>query len=288
MIGATQRTRRIHRGHRGLPCVLCVLSVSSVLIFAALPLSYGQTKKRTPARATQTRQPTEKQQAEERAQAKEELKRTREEFIRLTKEYRKSLEELLALYEKDVTRTGDRLKQVRDLYAQGLLARRDVEEAEQAVATARAKSDATRQQIANADTQVAETLVEAQVMEQIAKAPPPPPGKVVTTPSYIRYSGAGLWSLAGAWKVQGFFLQKFGRQLPVSAYGQTQTHDRLGYDHRNSMDVPVRPASAEGQALMAFLRANAIPFTAFSIAIPGAATGPHIHVGMPSHRITPR
>jgi len=30
---------------------------------------------------------------------------------------------------------------------------------------------------------------------------------------------------------------------------------------------------------------NGIPFTAFHFAIPGVATGPHIHVGLPSHRM---
>jgi hypothetical protein len=42
----------------------------------------------------------------------------------------------------------------------------------------------------------------------------------------------------------------------------------------------------EGQALMEYLRGNGVPFTAFHFAIPGVATGPHIHVGLPSHRIT--
>jgi len=33
-----------------------------------------------------------------------------------------------------------------------------------------------------------------------------------------------------------------------------------------------------------FLQRNAIPFLAFRGAIPGTATGPHIHIGRPSHR----
>jgi hypothetical protein len=54
------------------------------------------------------------------------------------------------------------------------------------------------------------------------------------------------------------------------------------------MDIPLCPDSAEGRALMEYLRANGVPFTAFHHAIPGSATGPHIHVGLPSHRIAPR
>ena len=99
------------------------------------------------------------------------MSRLREEFIRLTKEYKKNLEQLLALYEKDVTRTQERLKQIKELYDQGLLAKRDLETSEQAVAAAQAKVDTTRQQIAKTDTQVAETLVEAEAEEQAAKAP---------------------------------------------------------------------------------------------------------------------
>jgi len=76
--------------------------------------------------------------------------------------------------------------------------------------------------------------------------------------------------------------------LPIGAFGQSALHDRWGYDHRNAMDVGVNPDSNEGQALLGYLRANGIPFTAFHFAVPGVATGPHIHVGLPSHRIAPR
>ena len=51
------------------------------------------------------------------------------------------------------------------------------------------------------------------------------------------------------------------------------------------MDVGINPTSTEGQALIAYLQANGIPFGAFRQAIPGVATGPHIHIGMPSHRL---
>jgi len=92
------------------------------------------------------------------------------------------------------------------------------------------------------------------------------------------------WTLANATKVQEFFLTKFGRPLPTSAVGQSSLHDRWGLDHRQGMDVGLHPDSAEGIALVAFLRAEKIPFMAFRSAIPGVATGPHIHVGYASHR----
>ena len=262
-------------------CRLCLILLALCLHAAA------QTKKPSVKHAPQTKNKQATDKTQPPAPPPTELARLHTEFIRLTKEYRKSLDQLLALYEQDAQRAADRLKQIKELYAQGLIAQRDVEASEQALAAAQAKSNQTRQQIAQTETQVAETLVEAEAEKQAAKAPktPSPAGRGTHAATYIRYTGAGLWSLANAWKVQAFFQQQFGRALPVSAYGQTQTHDRLGWDHRNAMDVPLNPNGAEGQAVIAFLRANGIPFTAFSAAIPGAATGPHIHVGTPSHRL---
>jgi len=96
------------------------------------------------------------------------------------------------------------------------------------------------------------------------------------------------WSLADSTKVENFFLTKFGRPLPTSAFGQSAIHDRWGLDHRQGMDVGLHPDSVEGIALLDFLRAEKIPFLVFRHAIPGVATGPHIHIGRPSHRFLPR
>jgi hypothetical protein len=92
------------------------------------------------------------------------------------------------------------------------------------------------------------------------------------------------WSLADARKVENFFFTKFGRPLPTSAFGQSEIHDRWGLDHRQGMDVGLHPDSEEGISLVNFLRTEKIPFLVFRHAIPGVATGPHIHIGRPSHR----
>ena len=98
---------------------------------------------------------------------------------------------------------------------------------------------------------------------------PPPPGR---------------WSIREASKVKEFFFNKFNRPLPLSAFGQSDLHTRWGLDHRNGMDVNLHPDSVEGRALVAFLRAESIPFLVFRGPIPGVATGPHIHVGNRSSR----
>ncbi len=84
--------------------------------------------------------------------------------------------------------------------------------------------------------------------------------------------------------IKSFFTSKFGRTLPVSAFGQTRLHSRLGFDHRNGVDVALSPDSLEGRSLLAKLRGFGVPFIAFRKAVPGIATGAHIHVGKPSHR----
>jgi hypothetical protein len=235
----------------------------------------AQSKKREAIRRPQTEQ----------AGAADQLARTREEFIRAAKEYKASLEKLLVLYEGNARKAAERLVQSKELQAAGLISKKELEESEHQVAAAQSKIAEVRQQVASADTEIADTLVEAQAAKLMAQAPPIPVGKLLTTTTYIRYNAPGAWYLSEAWKVQSFFLAKFRRPLPISAFGQSAVHDRWGLDHHNAMDVPINPDAPEGQALMSFLRSSGIPFSAFRMAIPGAATGPHIHVGRPSHKL---
>ena len=211
---------------------------------------------------------------------------------RAATEYKSNLEQLLTLYERDSKRAEERLTTVREFLAQGLVTRREVERAEDAAARAREKVAEAQAQLKSADMAVAEALVEAETEEPARKlrssSVPRAVNTLVRTTAYIRYGGAGAWSLADAAGIKQFFIRTFGRALPIGAFGQSALHDRWGYDHRNAMDVGVNPDSNEGQALMGYLRANGIPFTAFHFAVPGKATGPHIHIGLPSHRIAPR
>jgi hypothetical protein len=220
----------------------------------------------------------------ERAAATDELARTREEFIKVTKEYKASLEKLLLINQNNARRIEESLTKLKGLYSEGLVSRQAVEEKERELAQAQAEVTKVSQQINMAETQIAGTLLEAEVEEQMAQAPPVPRGKLVQTTSYLRYNGTAHWSLSDAWKVERFFQERFGRALPVSAFGQSSIHNRWRLDHREAMDVSVNPNGVEGQALINFLRSSGIPFSAFSGAIPGTATGPHIHVGRPSHR----
>ncbi|MCA1628935.1 MAG: hypothetical protein LC774_00890 [Acidobacteria bacterium] len=268
--------------------------VVASLIVAALALTpaaaRAQVGKRQTSRAaqaaTKTKKAADKKEAEKKAQPKDELAALRDEFVRVTGEYKKGLGDLLPYQERDVRRAEEKLGKLQELKKEGLIAQRDVEAAEKILADARAKVLETEQQMKAADVQVANALVEEKVVEQAAKTPPPARGKMIRTTAYIRYGGVGSFSLSsGAGRVMSFYTQAFKKQLPISAFGQTAVHNQLGFDHRNAMDVALNPDSAEGRALVNYLRANGIPFFAFFMAIPGSATGPHIHVGMPSHKI---
>ncbi|MDT5270259.1 MAG: hypothetical protein QOH49_2445 [Acidobacteriota bacterium] len=228
------------------------------------------------------------------AQPVSELARLRAELVEKTKEYKSSLEQLLTHYEAEVQRADERVVKSRELYNAGLVSKRALDEDVLLAETARAKVARVGGQLKSADVQIAETLVEAEAEESAAKAlanvksAPRAAGGMVMTTAYIRYNGTRAWSLNEAGSVMQFYTRSLGRQLPVSSFGQSPVHDRWGYDHHNAMDVGVSPDSTEGRALMEYLRSSGIPFTAFRFAIPGTATGPHIHIGRPSHKITPR
>jgi hypothetical protein len=216
---------------------------------------------------------------------------TQGELKRATTEYKSKLEQLLVLYEADSKRAEARLTKLRELLAQGLITRPEVNAAEEAAAQSREKVAEAQVQLKRADMLAVEVLVEAEAEASTRRIrpswPPLAVNVLVHTTAYIRYGGARTWSLSDAAGIKQFFVRRFGRTLPVGAFGQSLLHDRWGYDHRNAMDVGVSPDSTEGQALMEYLRANGIPFTAFHFAVPGTATGPHIHIGLPSHRIAP-
>jgi len=272
-IGKTRRCRRTEI----IPLTARAFFLA-VLAFILLPSELGAQRK------PRTVKPKPKTVASELAQSTKELARLQEEFIKATKDYKDNLQKLKASYEKDVTRAEVELTKSKDLFAAGLIARRDLEASEGAVAQAKDKVAEVERSNAIADTQIADTLLEAEAEKNLRTSKPIPRGGMVSTAAMIRFNGGGAWVLSDAWKVQRFFQQAFQKPLPISVFGQGAIHVRWRLDHNNSMDVSLHPDGREGQALLGFLRSNGIPFLAFRQAIPGTATGPHIHIGRPSHR----
>ena len=231
------------------------------------PASHAQSKKR-PASVSQS-------ELEKRS------KEAREEVIKAANEYKASLGLLLALQEAEVKSAAETVEKRKVLLEQNIISKRELEDSEKKLAAAQAKATDTRKKMGESD----ELIAEARAAEQLAKMPVARVGAYQATAALIRYNGPSRWALADASKVESFFLSRFRRSLPISAFGQTEAHNRLGFDHRNSVDVAVHPDTAEGQALMAYLRSAGIPFIAFRQAVAGSATGAHIHIGYPSHRI---
>jgi hypothetical protein len=126
--------------------------------------------------------------------------------------------------------------------------------------------------------------VESEADAEMAKNLRLAKGALFRTTSFTRYNGTSGWGLNDAWKIERFFSDSFHKPLPIAVFGQGAIHDRWRLDHRNAMDIQLHPDSVEGQALLNFLQKNGIPYSAFRSAIPGTATGPHIHIGRPSHR----
>jgi len=94
-----------------------------------------------------------------------------------------------------------------------------------------------------------------------------------------RYDGDGVFSVSAFSRVQTEFERHFGKPLPVSAMGETAVHRALGFDHRGRVDIAIHPDQPEGRWLLEFLLENHIPYFAFRQAVPGKATGAHIHIG---------
>ena len=218
------------------------------------------------------------------AQPPNELAKLREEYIKATNEYKASLGKLLPFYENEVKRAEENLEKSKKLLAEGLIPRKQVEDNERELAVAKQKIAETNRSLTSADEQIAAVLVEAAANDEIAKNLRLARQSLVRTASFTRYTGAGGWNLSDSWKVQRFFSDTFKKQLPIAVFGQGLIHDRWRLDHRNAMDIQLHPDGPEGRALLEFLQKNGIPYLAFRSAIPGTATGPHIHIGRPSHR----
>jgi hypothetical protein len=223
--------------------------------------------------------------ARQRAPATADMKlvATRKMLIERKRASREHLRNSLSLYEELLqTQTADyELK--KELYQWDLISKAELENSERAMSNTRLEIEQIRQWIAEDD--VALLLTEEAAQEELARLPPLPLGGYDETTTLIRYNGPANWSLAGVQKVATFYRARFGRALPISAMGQSATHDRMGLDHREALDIAVQPGSAEGRELMAYLRRTGIPFIAFRGKVPSMSTGAHIHIGRPSPRI---
>jgi hypothetical protein len=99
------------------------------------------------------------------------------------------------------------------------------------------------------------------------------------------YDGDGHFGPETLARLESAYQTRFGKSLPISANGETAVHRALGFDHTGRVDVAVTPDQPEGVWLRSYLEARHIPYFAFRQAVPGKATGAHIHVGPQSTRL---
>ena len=212
----------------------------------------------------------------------------RADLVAVVRDYQAALERVREFDEAAVVRAARETEKRRELLARAIVSRLELEQSERVLTAAEAKLAETRRRIREADDTLSEALAEPRPDHRLLPTPERPEPLLDRQPDpaplLVQYRGPGRWSLAEAPKVQSFFMRRFGRPLPVSAFGQTPLHDRLGFDHHEALDVAVPPDSPEGAALMQYLRAAGISFMAFRSAVRGEATGAHIHIGTASPR----
>jgi uncharacterized protein YqgQ len=212
------------------------------------------------------------------------LSQTASSGMDVARDYKSSLEKLIQLSEEKIKKDSTQLVELRKLLNEGLLARRDFEQAEAALAAEKSRLQEKRTELKQSGNLLAEVTAEAEGVKlssrTVAKS-----SKLTQNSVIIRYKGAGAWAIGNLTKLQSYFRSQFGQSLPTSAVGQTHTHTRMGFDHRNGVDVALHPDSAKGRALINYLQSQGIPFIAFRSAVAGSATGPHIHIGAPSRKI---
>jgi len=255
------------------PCRVSLLATlwAAALLLAAGGLSAEEPAKPAPSRSAAVQRP---------ASGDRELTRLRADLIDKMKESHASAEKLLALHEEQKKKVSDEYARRRLLYDQGLISRAALNQAERALAVMILRIDEDKRWLTESDI----AITEASLRDELLRLPRLAMGGYSESATLVRFNGGAVWSLIDAPKIEKFFAQTFGHTLPISAFGQTPTHDRLRFDHRNAMDVALHPDSEEGKALLSYLRRVGIPFIAFRHAVPGAATGAHIHIGNPSMR----
>jgi hypothetical protein len=187
--------------------------------------------------------------------------------------------EMVAAAQRRLDRREKQLDKTRSLVEAGVVASSEIATLEQEAEYARKEYD-----LAVSRAKLCHELTVMALLEQNQAAHP---GPADVPQSVVRYDGTGIFTSAEFQQVQGAFQIRFSKPLPVSAMGETAVHRALGFDHRNRVDVAVNPDQPEGIWLRHYLEARRIPYFAFWQAVPGKATGAHIHMGPMSARLAP-
>ena len=135
--------------------VAASLPLFTLLLLLPLPLHASQTTERAAAK------PRTQKGKSARAKSKpvDELARLREEYIKAINEYQALLKKQLPGRERDVERAQDQLTKMNQLFAEGLISKQELETSERALSEAKNKVSEISQEVANADSRIADTLL---------------------------------------------------------------------------------------------------------------------------------
>lgn len=189
--------------------------------------------------------------------------------------------EMIAAAQRRYDRQKAKLEQQERLVDAGVMARGELQSVQEELASRQLTLD-----LANSRAKLIEEITASArreiELEQSAKIQPAPSvgGAVM-----VHFEGDVQISPADIQRIADAYQRQFHKPLPVSANGETNAHRALGFDHRGRVDVAVNPDQKEGVWLRAYLEKNDIPYYAFRTAVPGKATGAHIHIGPGSARL---
>ena len=141
------------------------------IFFALLLAATGQAEAQKRTRSKAEPQAVAAVAAAEETSEAERRAEFRKEFIKATEDYKASLQALLTSYQTSAERLSEKHEKLKELYRDGIIARRELEASETTVAEARTKIEEVRAQVAQADLALAAAL-KPPTIEETAKANP--------------------------------------------------------------------------------------------------------------------
>lgn len=194
-------------------------------------------------------------------------------------------DDMVAAAQRRVERQIEKLQKAQKLVVDGITAKTSLEPIQQELNLRRMNLNLAHTR-ARLIGELASIARYEQALQGVQQATRLEPYTDYTFKSMVHYDGNGSLLPAKDLKpLEVAFAKWFKHPLPISAEGQTTVHESLGFDHRGRIDVAVNPGDAEGIWLRHYLEAKRIPYYAFRRAIPGKATGAHIHIGPGSARL---
>jgi hypothetical protein len=163
-------------------------------------------------------------------------------------------------YEREQSALRAEVIRRRKLYQEGRLAQDQVADAEKSFVELLKRVHELRHTVDEADIAVTEAVLG----EKVLRMPALPQNGFSETAELAHFNGGFKWSLREAPRLEKYYSQAFGRRLPVTAMGQTTTHNRLGFDHRDAMDVALHPDSKEARRSSVTFARQASPCCLFA------------------------